>query len=117
VSDDPKLRDLFSPRTVVQVNERPLQRPGLDRLVRTATVGGPDQQGDRRVFLSAPLLEQCLRVARSSSTGRCALDRAGVRIDLYEDGKGHTYEVWTLIGIGPKPEPLPAVLGGQRSGS
>jgi hypothetical protein len=102
----------FDPR-LLALNERPLQFPGRDELVRTVTVAGPDAPGDRRVFLSTALLEQCLSVARSSLTGRCLLTHAGVRVDLYQDRHGHRYEVWTLVGVGPKPESPPVgLLGG-----
>ncbi|MBU6287626.1 MAG: hypothetical protein KGS10_05635 [Chloroflexi bacterium] len=98
---------LFDPRLVLQVNRQPLQRPGAPHLVRASTVGGPDLPGDRRVYLSVDLLERCLAVAKTSPTGRAMLVHAGVRVDLYAED-GHTYEVWTLIGVGPKPEPAPA---------
>lgn len=107
MSDGKRGEDLFDPRLVLQVNALPIQRLGTDRLLSTATVGGPEMAGDRRVYLSTHLLEKCLAVSRSSPTGRVLLDHAGVRVDLYQRRDGHTYEVWTLIGVGPKPEPMP----------
>ena len=97
-------------RNVMNVNRSPLQTPGKDRLVRTATVGGPGHGGDRRVFLSSDLLGQLLEVSWSSMTRRVQIDRAGLRVDLYEQPNGHRYEVWTLIGADPRPEPLPTGL-------
>lgn len=110
MSDEQHPESVFDPRIVIEVNARPVQPIGLDRLLRTATVAGPDLPGDRRVYLSAQLLRQCLRAANEAPTGRCMLDHAGVRVDLYQHHDGHTYEVWTLIGVGPKPEPVPPLL-------
>lgn len=109
--------DLFDPRIVMQINRTPIQRPGVDRHVRTAMVGGPELPGDRRVYLSADLLGRCLKVAKASPTGRVLLTHAGIRVDLYEDGTGHPYEVWTLVGYGPKPEPAPPWLQAIRGGA
>lgn len=101
---------ILDPRNALKVNRSPLQQPGKDTLIRTATVAGPDAGGDRRIFLSADLLGQLLDVARSSLTRRVQVDRAGVRVDLYQRPDGHQYEVWTLIGADPKPEGLPPGL-------
>jgi hypothetical protein len=97
----------LDPREVLTVNRSPLQRPGQDTLLRSAVVGGPDKAGDRRVYLSAKLLGTLLEVARASAMQRVVVDRAGVRVDLYADGRGHEYEVWTLVGADPRPEPIP----------
>jgi hypothetical protein len=101
---------VLHPNNVLKVNERPLQSPSGPRLVRTATVGGPELAGDRRFYLSSDLLAKLLDVARSSPMGRVEVQRAGLRVDLYVDGNGHEYEVWTIIGADPKPERLPAGL-------
>ena len=98
--------DLLHPKIAPQVNHSPLQRGNTDTLLRSATLGGPDKPGDRRVYLSSAMLSKLLEIARSSPMGRVQVDGAGVRVDLYEAG-GHQYEVWTLIGGTPKPEPLP----------
>jgi hypothetical protein len=98
---------LLGTRQALTVNARPLQRPGQDVLLRTAVVGGPDKEGDRRVYLTATLLGTLLDVARSSGLQRVLVDRAGVRVDLYRSATGHEYEVWTLIGGAPRPEPIP----------
>jgi len=97
----------LDPRAVLKVNARPLQQPGQDTILRTAVVGGPDKAGDRRVYLSARLLDDLLARARSSPMQRVVVDRAGLRVDLYADARGHEYEVWTLIGADPRPEPVP----------
>ena len=94
------------PKEVMKVNERPLQPPGRDTLLRTVVVAGPELAGDRRVFLSVDLLARLLETARSSPVRRVQVDRAGIRVDLYREHGGHQYEVWTLIGADPKPEPL-----------
>lgn len=101
---------LFDPARLIAVNEKPLQRPGRDTLLRTAVLAGPDVGGDRRVFLSRELLAHCLAVAESSPVGRAQIDRAGLQVDLFRDSSGHEYEVWTLIGRGPRPEQLPSRL-------
>jgi hypothetical protein len=105
-------RGVLDPRDVLTVNRRPVQIPGRDRCIRTSTVGGPEKGGDRRFYLSRELLADLLERARSSPVGRVQVDRAGVRVDLYERPDGHTYEVWTIIGADPRPEPMPAVMSG-----
>jgi len=110
MADDPTDLTLFDPARIVAINERPLQTPGRDVLLRTAVLAGPDVGGDRRVFLSREVLSHCLSVAEASPVGRAQLDQAGLRVDLYRDASGHEYEVWTLVGRGPRPEPLPSSL-------
>lgn len=112
----PDPESLFDARHVISVNDRPIQHPARDRLLRSVVVGGPDLPGDRRVFLSADLLGRCLDVARSAATGRAMLTHAGVRVDVYARADGHTYEVWTLTGYGPQPEPLPDVIASLVGG-
>ena len=109
MSDQTDLNPL-DPRGALAINARPLQSPGLDRLLRTATVAGPEVGGDRRLYLSATLLGSLLDVAKSSPTRRVRLDRVGLRVDLYLDGRGREYEVWTLIGAPPTPEDLPDAI-------
>lgn len=100
----------LDPRTVLEVNDRPLQHPGTDRRVKTAVAGGPNHAGDRRLYLSAELLRQMLAIAEASPTRRAEVTRAGVRIDLYEQRDGHRYEVWTFIGGDVRPEPMPDAI-------
>lgn len=102
--------DLLDPRGALSVNENPIQSPGLDRRLRTATVAGPEVPGDRRLYLSASLLDSLLDVAKASPTKRVRLDRVGLRVDLYLDERGSEYEVWTLIGAPPRPEDLPPAI-------
>ena len=102
-----KAGGILDPRNVMKVNARPLQPAGRDTLLRTATVGGPEKEGDRRVFLSVDMLSRLLETARSSPTQRVQVDRAGVKVVLYADHSGHQYEVWTLVGADPRPEQLP----------
>ena len=106
----------LDPRNVLTVNASPLQRGAGDVLVRSAVVGGPDVAGDRRVYLSSGLLAGLLDHARTSTMGRVRVDRAGVRVDLYRTSTGHEYEVWTLVGADPHPEPLPAAIAALASG-
>lgn len=104
---------LFDPRSIISVNENPEQRPGFDRCLRSVVVAGPDVPGDRWAYLSVKLLTECLAIARASATRRARIARVGVRIDLYQRKNGTTYEVWTLVGADPKPEPLPTFLTGS----
>lgn len=100
----------LDPNNILKVNDRPIQMPGMDQLVRTSVVGGPETSGDRRAFLSAKLLDDLLQRAKTSPTLRVEISRAGVRVDLYKTPSGHQYEVWTLIGANPVPEQLsPAI--------
>lgn len=110
MGSDGGIGSALDPRTAIQVNYSPLQRPGQDRLVRTAVAGGPEHPGDRRMFLSARLLRELLVLAEASPTQRVQVDRAGVRIDLHETARGHAYEVWTFIGGDARPEPMPEVI-------
>lgn len=106
----------LNPRNIMEVNSRPLQPGTGDTLVRTAVVGGPEKGGDRRVYLSVKLLAQLLDCARSSNMQRVIVDRAGVRVDLYRAAGGHEYEVWTLIGANPRPEPIPDFVKAASGG-
>lgn len=107
---------VLHPTNAIKVNESPLQLPGRDERLRTAVIAGPDAPGDRRVYLSCKLLEHLLDVARSSANQRVQIDSAGVRVDLYRDHGGHQYEVWTLIGREPRPEPMPEVVQAMGAG-
>ena len=102
--------NILDPKNVLKINVSPVQRPGTDRLIRTAVVGGPNKEGDRRVYLSVELLKNLLEIARSSPMRRCEVTRAGVRVDLYLTPNGHQYEVWTLIGANPRPEQVPQFI-------
>lgn len=104
-------RARFDPRYVVKANASPLQSPVTDERLLTEIVAGPDQPGDRRLFLSASTLEALLAMARASPMGRVVLFDVGVRIDTYRSpATGHTYEAWQIVGTGPAPEPLPSVI-------
>ena len=100
----------LDPRGALSVNERPIQSPGLDRRLRTATVAGPEVPGDRRLYLSASLLDALLDVAKASPTKRARIDRVGLRVDKYVDERGSEYEVWTFVGAPPRPEDLPPAI-------
>lgn len=110
-TDDNDLSRVLA-RHPLRVNERPLQRGG-DTLLRSATAGGPAEDGDRRMFLDAKLLRQLLAMAESSPMQRVQVERAGLRVDLYCTPAGHQYEVWTFVGADVRPEPLPAALAGM----
>jgi len=97
----------------LRINSRPLQRPDTDNLIRTTEIAGPSSSGDRRMYLSASVLDSLLAIAKESQTKRVQLDRVGVRVDLYEGEGGHTYEVWSFTSSQPRPEALPFLVGGQ----
>jgi hypothetical protein len=90
---------------LIRVNNDPLQRRATgDVLVHTAVVGGPECEGDRRLYLSAGLLRSLLAMAESTPTQRVEVARAGVQVDLYRSSAGHAYEVWTFLGADARPE-------------
>lgn len=109
-ADDPTDLNPLDPHAVMKVNASPLQRPGADKLLRTAVVGGPEKPGDRRIYLSVATLAHLLEVARTSAMQRAIIGHAGVRVDLYATPGGHEYEVWQLVGSQPKPEPVPDLV-------
>lgn len=108
--------NLLDPHNIMRVNASPLQPGTGDTLLRTAVVGGPEAPGDRRIYLSANLLARLLECARSSAMMRVVVDRAGVRVDLYCTPHGHQYEVWTLVGADPRPEPTPEFIQDASGG-
>ena len=97
-----------------RIEDRPLQLPGRDRLVRDSTLGGPEVAVDARMILSRADLEAMLDVARSSLTGRVVLKRPGVRVRLFEAPSGHRYEVWTIVASEAEPESHP-IIGSDGS--
>jgi len=113
---DPTDLNPLSPKNIITVNSRPLQPGTGDTLLRTAVVGGPDKGGDRRMYLSTKLLSHLLEISRSSQMMRVMVDRAGVRVDLYRTPHGHEYEVWTMVGADPRPEPTPAFVSAATGG-
>lgn len=103
---------VFDPGRPLTVTDRPLQFPGRPTLLRRAALAGPETAGDRRVLLDRETLRRCLAAAEASPLGRAQIDRVGLIVELYRDASGHEFEVWTLSGLAPRPEALPAVLGG-----
>ena len=91
------------------VHRNPIQRPGVDRLIRSVEYGGPGCGTDTRMHIDRATLQQFADVARQSVTGRAVLHGAGVRVDLYETETGHRYETWVIVGshIEPEPNPIP----------
>jgi hypothetical protein len=89
---------------LLRVNDKPVTPQAGNTLLRSADVAGPDEEGDRRIFLDAKMLEQLLEMARKSPTQRVRIDRAGVRVELWRNAEGRDFEVWTFTGINPHPE-------------
>ena len=111
--------NILDPNDVMKVNGRPLQSPGRDENLRTATIGGPGSDGlgaDRRLFFSVDLLAKLLEIARTSPTRRVQVNRTGLRVDLRRERNGHQYEVWTLIGEPPVAEQLPSAVTSMLHG-
>lgn len=106
-------RTVFEGKARVRLIDRPVQPPSHHLRLRTYVAGGPDEVGDRRLYLSVEELEQLLGVARSSELRRVVVHYAGVRVDEYEDttDAGHRWEVWHLLGGHLEPEQLPVGLG------
>lgn len=103
---------MADPRSrITRTEDRPLQLPGRDRIVRESVLGGPDAAVDARLILSRADLASLLAVAESSLTGRVVLNRPGLRVRLYQSPAGHTYEVWTILASEAVPETSPIVLG------
>ena len=98
----PDFKPLENHRMVV--NEKPITPTAGDVLLRSAEIGGPDQDGDRRLYLDAQTLRKLLSMAEASPTQRVRIDRAGVRVDLWREASGHQFEAWTFIGCDPRPE-------------
>lgn len=115
MSDDPSsaaaLAATWDPN-LIRIVERPLQLPGRPTLLRRTEVGGPDSLADRRLLLSREALRRCLAAAEASPLGRAQLDRVSLVVELYRDASGHQFEVWTINGLGPRPEELPPLVGG-----
>ncbi len=97
-----------SPSAPVQVNDDPLQKPGVDEHLQRVEVGGPKSGQDVRLALSVQVLEALLAVARRSSTTRAVIFGAGFRLTTF-DCRGHRYQTMTILGRRPVPEALALV--------
>lgn len=91
-------------KDLIDVNTSPLQVSAEHNCIKTVTVAGPSKEGDRRFYLDAKTLQELLDIAKSSIVQRVQIDRAGVQVKLFQRKDGHTYEVWKIVGLQPKPE-------------
>ena len=91
-------------KDLIDINTNPLQTSSEHNCIKTVTVAGPSKEGDRRFYLDAATLQRLLDIAKSSLVQRVQIDRAGVQVKLYQQNDGHTYEVWSIVGLQPKPE-------------
>jgi hypothetical protein len=87
----------------LKIKRNPIQRPGVDRCLRQTTFGGPDAGRDVRLYLDKAGLRELLEIASKSNIGTAVINMAGLEISVYESQGGHTYEVWRIIGLQPKP--------------
>ena len=91
-------------KKLIDVNQNPLQTNSQDTLLKSVTVGGPEKEGDRRIYLDKKTLLELVEIAKSSVVQRVQINRAGIQVNLYQRADGHTYEIWKLVGIQPVPE-------------
>lgn len=91
-------------KDLVSINENPLQTHAQHTVIKKVTLAGPSKEGDRRIYLDKKTLLKLADIASSSLVQRVQINRAGVEVKLFQRPDGHTYEVWTLIGLEPVPE-------------
>ena len=89
---------------LLEVNNRPLQTSTTDKLLKTVLVGGPEKEGDRRMYLDRKTIAQLQEIAQGSIVQRAQVNRCGIQVSLYQRPDGHQYEVWTIVGLKPVPE-------------
>lgn len=89
---------------LININNRPLQSSSTDKLIKEVTVGGPNKEGDRRMYLDKATASFLCEVANSSIMQRAQINRVGMKVSLYENAQGHQYEVWSIVGLKPVPE-------------
>ena len=87
----------------LKIKRNPIQRPGVDRCLRQTTFGGPEAGRDVRLYLDKAGLRELLEIASKSNTGTAVISMAGLEISVHQADSGHTYEVWRIIGLQPKP--------------
>lgn len=100
---------VLAPRAPVEETHDPIQKPGVDEHVHRAVIGGPESAQDIRFIVSEKILEVLHAAASSSSTRRVVVFGAGFKVGTYTDGRGHLFQIFTLLGKEPVPE-VPAIL-------
>lgn len=93
------------------VSETPLQEEDRDAILKTYTFGGPSSGRDSRMFLHAIELEHLLHIARSSTTNRVILHRAGLSVTVRQSRDGHVYEEFRMVCDRPVREETPTGFG------
>lgn len=99
----------------VKINPKPLQRPGHHRIEQEVVIGGPEDVGDRRMYLHVEELRQLLEQAEKSRSRRVVLHHAGVKVTTFRTSKGHVYQAWQIVGgklESEEPEIFTALEGG-----
>ena len=94
----------------LKINDQPLQIASQDQILRRYELGGPDTLRDTRLYLDRADLEELLKIAKASPTGRVVLPCAGLRWELRRSRDGHQYEVFKICSRPPQPERLPSGL-------
>jgi hypothetical protein len=94
----------------LKVNDQPLQIASQDQILRRYELGGPDSLRDTRLYLDRADLEELLKIAKASPTGRVVLPCAGLRWELRRSRDGHQYEIFKITSRPPQPERLPSGL-------
>tara|TARA_B100000575_G_C22546960_1_gene349938 strand:- start:79 stop:402 length:324 start_codon:yes stop_codon:yes gene_type:complete len=78
--------------------------PQEDQVVGENIIGGPLSGKDVRMYLDAKTLDVLLDVAKQSLTNRAVLHGVGLKVTARRGGDGNTYEVWSIVSLGPKAE-------------
>ena len=104
------LDNLLNDDRAVETDTAPLQMPGQDQILRTYTLGGPNNNRDVRMFLTLGDLEELVKQAKASDSKRVVLHKAGIQIVVRRSHGGHVYETLHLTSLPPVPEILPKGL-------
>jgi len=90
--------------------DTPIQISGKDEVIREWEFGGPYCERDVRLILDVDTLGRLLDIARSSTTRRVIVPKAGFRVKLRRASTGHCYETLHVSGNQPVPEAAPTSI-------
>lgn len=94
---------MFDP-DVLERNDRPLQRPGADELLREDYFPPRGHTQDARFILDAEALRALLDVAQQSITGRVVMHNASLRLRTWRGGDGKVYTTLGVLATEAVPE-------------